>query len=85
VGDTKKDALTDCLKRIRTIPIEEVVPTEDLEGTEIEKQAVVNLKKPQRSLLPSEAPAICQRLQEKAVNDNQARDETPLRTDKGLL
>jgi hypothetical protein len=45
VGDTKKDALTDCLKKIRTIPIEEVVPTEDLEGTEIEKQAVENLKK----------------------------------------
>ena len=45
VGDTKKDALTDCLKKIRAVPIEEIVPTEDLEGSEIEKQAVENLKK----------------------------------------
>jgi len=45
VGDTKKDALTDCLKKIRTVPIEEIVPTEDLERTEIEKQTVENLKK----------------------------------------
>ncbi len=45
VGDTKKDALTDCLKKIRRVPIEEIVPTEDLEGTEIEKQTVENLKK----------------------------------------
>ncbi len=45
VGDTKKDALSDCLKKIRTVPIEEIVPTEDLERTEIEKQTVENLKK----------------------------------------
>jgi len=45
VGDTKKDALTDCLKKIRAVPIQEIVPTEDLEGSEIEKQAVQNLKK----------------------------------------
>ena len=45
VGDTKKDALTDCLKKIRAVPIQQVVPTEDLEGSEVEKQAVENLKK----------------------------------------
>jgi hypothetical protein len=45
VGDTKKDALTDCLKKIRAVPIQEIVPTEDLEGSEVEKQAVENLKK----------------------------------------
>ena len=45
VGDTKKDALTDCLKKIRAVPIEEIVPTDDLEGSELEKQAVENLKK----------------------------------------
>jgi len=45
VGDTKKDALTDCLKKIRAVPIEEIVPTGDLERTEIEKQTVENLKK----------------------------------------
>jgi hypothetical protein len=45
VGDTKKDALTDCLKKIRAVPIEEIVPTGDLEGSELEKQAVENLKK----------------------------------------
>jgi len=45
VGDTKKDALTDCLKKIRAVPIEEIVPTEDLEGSEVEKQAVENLEK----------------------------------------
>jgi len=44
VGDTKKDALTDCLKKIRALPLEEIVPTEDLEGSEVEKQAVENLK-----------------------------------------
>ncbi len=43
VGDTKKDALTDCLKKIRAVRIEEIVPTEDLEGSEVEKQAVENL------------------------------------------
>jgi hypothetical protein len=45
VGDTKKDALTDCLKKIRAVPIQQIVPTEDLEGSEVEKQAVENLKK----------------------------------------
>ena len=45
VGDTKKDALTDCLKKIRAVPIEQIVPTEDLEGSELEKQAIENLKK----------------------------------------
>jgi hypothetical protein len=45
VGDTKKDALTDCLKKIRALPLEEIVPTEDLEGSEVEKQAVENLKR----------------------------------------
>jgi hypothetical protein len=45
VGDTKKDALTDCLKKIRAVPIEEIVPTNDLEGSELEKQAIENLKK----------------------------------------
>jgi hypothetical protein len=45
VGDTKKDALTDCLKKIRAVPIQEIVPTEDLEGSEVEKQAVENLNK----------------------------------------
>jgi len=45
VGDTKKDALTDCLKKIRAVRIEEIVPTEDLEGSEVEKQAVENLEK----------------------------------------
>jgi hypothetical protein len=45
VGDTKKDALTDCLKKIRAVQIEEIVPTEDLEGTEVEKQTLENLKK----------------------------------------
>jgi len=45
VGDTKKDALTDCLKKIRAAPIQEIVPTEELEGSEVEKQAVENLKK----------------------------------------
>lgn len=45
VGDTKKDALTDCLKKIRAVPIEEIVPTDDLEGSELEKQAIENLKK----------------------------------------
>ena len=48
VGDTKKDALTDCLKKIRAVPIEEIVPTEDLEGSELGKQAVENLKKTSR-------------------------------------
>jgi hypothetical protein len=48
VGDTKKDALTDCLKKIRAVPIEEIVPTEDLEGTDVEKQTVENLKKTSR-------------------------------------
>ncbi len=48
VGDTKKDALTDCLKKIRAVPIEEIVPTEDLEGTEVEKQTVENLRKTSR-------------------------------------
>jgi hypothetical protein len=48
VGDTKKDALTDCLKKIRAVPIEEIVPAEDLERTEVEKQTVENLKKTSR-------------------------------------
>ena len=48
VGDTKKDALADCLNKIRAVSIEEIVPTEDLEGTEIEKQTVENLKKTSR-------------------------------------
>ena len=48
VGDTKKDALTDCLKKIRAVPIEEIVPTEDLEGTDVKKQTVENLKKTSR-------------------------------------
>jgi len=48
VGDTKKDALTDCLKKIRAVPIEEIVPTQDLEGSEIQKQATENLKKSSR-------------------------------------
>ena len=45
VGDTKKDALTDCLKKIRAVPIEEIVPTEDLERTEAHKQTVETLKR----------------------------------------
>jgi hypothetical protein len=45
VGDTKKDALTDCLKKIREVPIEEIVSTGDLEVSEVEKQAAENLKK----------------------------------------
>jgi hypothetical protein len=48
VGDTKKDALTDCLKKIRAVSIEEIVPTEDLERSEAEKQAAENLKKMSR-------------------------------------
>ena len=48
VGDTKKDALTDCLKKIRAVPIEEIVPTQDLEGSEIQKQAMESLKKSSR-------------------------------------
>jgi len=44
VGDTKKDALTDCLKKIREIPIEQIVFTGDLEVSEVEKQAAENLK-----------------------------------------
>ena len=48
VGDTKKDALTDCLKKIRAVPIEEIVPTQDLEGFEIQKQATESLKKSSR-------------------------------------
>ena len=48
VGDTKKDALTDCLKKIRAVPIEEIVPTQDLEGSEIQKQATESLKKSSR-------------------------------------
>jgi hypothetical protein len=48
VGDTKKDALTDCLKKIRAVPIEEIVPTQDLEGTEIQKQTTESLKKSSR-------------------------------------
>jgi hypothetical protein len=53
VGDTKKDALTDCLKKIRAVPVEEIVPTGDLEGSELEKQAVENLKK-----ISSKSPSI---------------------------
>jgi hypothetical protein len=45
VGDTKKDALTDCLKKIRAVPIEEIVPTQELEGSEVQKQAAENLEK----------------------------------------
>jgi hypothetical protein len=48
VGDTKKDALTDCLKKIRAVPIEEIVPTQDLEGSEIQKQTTESLKKSSR-------------------------------------
>jgi len=48
VGDTKKDALTDCLKKIRAVPIEEIVPTQDLEGSEIQKKAMESLKKSSR-------------------------------------
>lgn len=48
VGDTKKDALTDCLKKIRAVPIEEIVPTQDLEGAEIQKQSTESLKKSSR-------------------------------------
>jgi len=44
VGDTKKDALTDCLKKIREIPIEQIVFAGDLEVSEVEKQAAENLK-----------------------------------------
>jgi hypothetical protein len=48
VGDTKKDALTDCLKKIRAVPIEAIVPTGDVEETEIQKQAFENLKEASR-------------------------------------
>jgi hypothetical protein len=48
VGDTKKDALTDCLKKIRAIPIQDIVPTDDLEGTEIEKKTTEYLKRTSR-------------------------------------
>jgi hypothetical protein len=48
VGDTKKDALTDCLKKIRAVPIEEIVPTQDLEGSEIQKLTTESLKKSSR-------------------------------------
>jgi len=48
VGDTKKDALTDCLKKIRAIPIEEIVPMDDLERADIEKKATESLKKTSR-------------------------------------
>ena len=48
VGDTKKDALTDCLKKIRAVPIEEIVPTQDLEGSEIQKQTTESMKKSSR-------------------------------------
>jgi len=48
VGDTKKDALTDCLKKIRSIPIQEIVPTNDLEGSEIEKKTTEYLKRTSR-------------------------------------
>jgi hypothetical protein len=44
VGDTKKDALTDCLKKIRAVPIEEIVPMQDLEGSEVQQQAAEHLK-----------------------------------------
>jgi len=45
VGIQRKMLLTDCLKKIRAVPIEEIVPTNDLEGSELEKQAIENLKK----------------------------------------
>ena len=45
VGDTKKDALTDCLKKIRAVPIEEIVPTQELEGSEVQRQATESLEK----------------------------------------
>ena len=63
VGDTKKDALTDCLKKIRAVPIEEIVPTQDLEGSEIQKQATESLKKSSRkiALHLEAAEVICQR------------------------
>jgi hypothetical protein len=48
VGDTKKDALAECLKKIRAVPIEEIVPTEEMEGSEVQKQVVENLKKTSR-------------------------------------
>jgi hypothetical protein len=45
VGDTKKDALADCLKKIRAVPIEEIVPTQELEGSEVQRQAAESLEK----------------------------------------
>lgn len=48
VGDTKKDALTDCLKKIRAIPIEEIVPMDDLERADIERKAAESLKRTSR-------------------------------------
>jgi hypothetical protein len=44
VGDTQKDALTDCLKKIRAVPIAEIVPTQDSEGSEVQQQAAEELK-----------------------------------------
>jgi hypothetical protein len=44
VGDTKKDALTDCLKKIRAVPIEEIVPMQELERSEVQQQAAEHLK-----------------------------------------
>jgi hypothetical protein len=44
VGDTKKDALTDCLRKIKAVPIEQIVPTGDLEGSEVEKPAAEHLE-----------------------------------------
>ena len=37
-----------CLKKIRAIPIQEIVPTDDLEGTEIEKKTTEYLEKTSR-------------------------------------
>jgi hypothetical protein len=45
VGDTMKDALTDCLKKIRAVPIGEIVPMQELERSEVQRQAAESLEK----------------------------------------
>ena len=41
VGDSKKTALTDCLKKIKDVPIEAIVPLED---RRVEKEALAEIK-----------------------------------------
>lgn len=42
VGDSKKNALVDCLKKIKDVPLEEIVPLED---REIKAEALSEIEK----------------------------------------